>query len=85
MKPLLQLFGLVLEDIWKMQNKSSKITKFRKEMETIRKTIEDPKKCDDKLSKMRDKEVKTLLFDKYLRDTNNTKEGNQSIAKFYSK
>ena len=84
MKPLLQLFGLVLEDIWKMQHKTSKISKFRKEIETVRKTIEDPKKAEDKITKLKDKEVKTLLFDKYLRETNNSKEGNQSLVKFFA-
>jgi hypothetical protein len=26
-----------------------------------------------------------LIFDKYLRETNNAKEGNQSVAKFFTK
>lgn len=83
MKPLLQLFGLVLEDIWKMQHKTSKISKFKKEIDVVKKTIEDPKKAEDKINKLKDKEVKTLLFDKYLRETNNSKEGNQSLSKFF--
>ena len=29
--------------------------------------------------------TKALLFDKYLRETNNEKQGNQSLTKFYSK
>jgi len=85
MKPLLQLFGLVLEDIWKMQNKSSKISKFRKEITDLRKEYDDYKKFEEKLSKIRDKEVKALIFDKYLRETNNAKDGNQSVAKFFIK
>ena len=85
MKPLLQLFGLVLEDIWRMQNKSSKISKFRREIAELRREQEDNKKFEDKLAKMKDKEVKTLIFDKYLRETNNIKEGNQSVAKFFTK
>jgi hypothetical protein len=85
MKPLLQLFGLVLEDIWRMQNKSSKISKFRREIAELRREQEDNKKFEDKHAKMKDKEVKTLIFDKYLRETNNAKEGNQSVAKFFTK
>ena len=85
MKPLLQLFGLVLDDIWRMQNKSAKISKFKKEIAEVRKTIEDNKKFEEKLSKLRDKEVKTLIFDKYLRETNNAKEGNQSVMNFFGK
>jgi DNA polymerase elongation subunit (family B) len=85
MKPLLQLFGLVLDDIWRMQNKSAKISKFKKEITEVRKTIEDNKKFEEKLAKLRDKEVKTLIFDKYLRETNNAKEGNQSVMNFFGK
>jgi phosphopantetheine adenylyltransferase len=85
MKPLLQLFGLVLDDIWRMQNKSTKISKFKKEIAEVRKTIEDNKKFEEKLTKLRDKEVKTLIFDKYLRETNNAKEGNQSVMNFFGK
>ena len=66
-----------------MQNKSSKIIKFKREIDVLRKTIEDPKKFDEKLSKMKDKEVKVLIFDKFLRETNNSKEGNQSIKRFF--
>ena len=85
MKPLLQLFGLVLEDVWRMQNKASKISKFRKEIAQLRLDQEDNKKFEDKQAKLKDKEVKTLIFDKYLRETNNAKEGNQSVAKFFIK
>jgi DNA polymerase elongation subunit (family B) len=83
MKPLLQLFGLVLNDIWKMQNKTTKILKFQKEIEKVRIEIEDNKKYDEKVSKLKNKEVQILLFDKYLRDTNNAKDGNQSISKLF--
>jgi DNA polymerase elongation subunit (family B) len=84
MKPLQQLFALVLEKIWDLQNKRSKISKFKKEIETLRKTTE-PEKFEDKLDQMKNKEVKALLFDEYLRVTNNEKEGNQSLTKFFGK
>jgi DNA polymerase elongation subunit (family B) len=84
MKPLQQLFALVLEKIWDLQNKKSKIAKFKKEIETLRKTVE-PEKFDDKLEQTKNKEVKALLFDEYLRVTNNEKEGNQSLTKFFGK
>jgi DNA polymerase elongation subunit (family B) len=82
MKPTQQLFSLVLEKIWEMQNKRSKILKFRKEVEALRKKT-DPEKFDDKLNDMKDKEVKVLLFDEYLRETNNEKQGNQSLTKYF--
>ena len=83
MKPLLQLFGLVLEDIWKMQNKNAKIAKFRRELETVRRDISDDKKYEEKVTKLKNKEVQALIFDKYLRDTNNTKDKNQTVMKFF--
>ena len=84
MKPVQQLFALVLEKIWLMQNKLSKISKFKKDVELLRKNT-DPEKFEDKLEQMRNKEVKVLLFDEYLRETNNEKVGNQSLTKFFKK
>ena len=85
MKPLLQLFGLVLEEIWMTQKppRRAKVSNFRKEINDIRDEITDYKKCEEKMAKIKDKEVKLLIFDKYLRETNNAKEGNQSVAKFF--
>ncbi len=86
MKPLLQLFGLVLEDIWKMQGKESKVSKFKREVADLKKEYaNDDEKFQDKLTKIKDKEVKALLFDKYLRETNNAKAGNQAITGFFTK
>jgi DNA polymerase elongation subunit (family B) len=84
MKPVQQLFALVLEKIWEMQNKKPKIVKFKKDVEILRKNT-DPEKFEDKLEQMRNKEVKALLFDEYLRETNNEKEGVQSLTKFFNK
>jgi DNA polymerase elongation subunit (family B) len=86
MKPVQQVFALVLEKIWKMQKKESKLISFKKEIDTLKKMFyDDPEKLENKIEQMRNKEVKTLLFDKYLRETNNEKEGNQSLTKFFKK
>ena len=85
MKPVQQVFALVLEKIWEMQNKKAKILRFKKEVETLRKSMEDEDKFEDKLEQMRCKEIKTLLFDDYLRETNNEKQGNQSLTKYFVK
>ena len=61
----------------------AKVSNFRKEINDIRNEITDYKKCEEKMAKIKDKEVKLLIFDKYLRETNNAKEGNQSVAKFF--
>jgi hypothetical protein len=86
MKPLLQLFGLVLKDIWLSQKppRRAKVTKLQEAIDKIKLETEDEKKCDKKISKIKDKEVEELIFAKYLRDTNNAKSGNQSVAKFFT-
>ena len=84
MKPVQQLFALVLEKIWKMQNKIPKIKQFKKDVELLRKNT-DPDKFEDKLEQLKNKEVKSLLFDEYLRETNNEKSGVQSLTKFFIK
>jgi len=84
MKPVLQLFGLVLEDIWRMQKRAIKISKFQEEVEELKATVENEEKLAEKIEKIRHKEVKALLFDKYLRETNNAKEGNRSIVAWFT-
>lgn len=83
MKPVQQLFALVLEDIWKSQKKLSKLNMYKKTVESLKKEyINDPNKFEEKLEDYRCKEIKILLFDNYLRETNNIKEGNLSIMNF---
>ena len=55
-------------------------------VESLRKEyIDDSGKFEEKLEAMRCKEIKALLFDEYLRVTNNEKEGVQSLTKFFIK
>jgi hypothetical protein len=84
MKPVQQVFALVLEKIWQQNNKMPKISKFKKEVENLRKTVEKDK-FEDKLEQLKNKEVKILLFDEHLRETMNEKEGVQSLTKFFTK
>ena len=83
MKPVQQVFALVLEKIWENSKKASKIKRFKSEVEALRKTT-SPEKFEDKLEQLKNKEVKALLFDEYLRKTTNEKEGNQSLKKFFT-
>jgi DNA polymerase elongation subunit (family B) len=86
MKPVQQLFALVLEKIWEMNKKIPKIKQFKKVVETLkREHIDNLEKFEDKLETLRCKEIKTLLFDEYLRETNNEKAGLQNVAKFFTK
>ena len=82
MKPLQQLFSLVLENIWKLRNNNTKMIQFRKDIETLKRSTE-PDKLEEKIDNLKNKEVKVLLFDDYLRKTNNEKLGNQSITKWF--
>jgi DNA polymerase elongation subunit (family B) len=82
MKPIQQLFALVLEDIWREENKTLKIRQFKKECSVLRKGNDD-ESYHKKLETLKNKEVKTLLFDDYLRVTNNEKEGMKSLKGYF--
>jgi DNA polymerase elongation subunit (family B) len=82
MKPVQQVFALVLEKIWTMQNKKTKLVKFKNEVKSLEASC-DPEKFEDKLEQLKNKEVKALLFDEYLRETNNAKAGTQALTSFF--
>ena len=82
MKPVLQVFGLVLEKIWLLQGKTAKIKQFRQEVAMMKKN-NPVEKWDDKLETMRNKELEELLFREFLRETQNAKTGNQAITGFF--
>jgi len=84
MKPVQQVFALVLEKIWEQQNKKPKIMRYKKDVEILRRDT-DEEKFADKLDQLRNKEVKALLFDEYLREINNDNQGVQSLTKFFTK
>lgn len=86
MKPVQQVFALVLEKIWVMQKKIIKIKQFKKEVEKLRNEYSDNnEKFEEKFEALRCKEIKKLLFDEYLRETNNEKSGVQSLTNFFTK
>jgi hypothetical protein len=86
MKPVQQVFALVLEKIWEMNKKIPKIKQFKKAIQALRGEYSDnSEKFEEKLEAMRCKEIKGLLFDEYLRETNNEKSGVQSLTKFFEK
>jgi DNA polymerase elongation subunit (family B) len=84
MKPIQQLFSLVLPQIWTLQGRVSKIQQLSQDISDLtRKT--DPSKLADKIDALKNKEVKSLLFDDYLRKTLNEKAGNQPLTKWFGK
>jgi len=78
------LFSLVLEKMWANSKKISKMKQFKTEVDSLRASL-DPDKFETKLEQLKTKEVKALLFDNYLRVTNNAKLGNQSMKLFLIK
>jgi DNA polymerase elongation subunit (family B) len=87
MKPLLQLFGLVLEELWLSQKppRRAKVTQLKREIQSIKDLELEEKKEEKKVNNLKEKEVQQLIFEKYLRETNNNKQKNQSVTKFFNK
>jgi len=81
MKPVQQVFALVLEDIDAFKRKKRN---FQMKIDTLKHTIDDDGKLSAKIDDLRNKEVKALLFDKYLRETDNMKNNMKSITSFFA-
>jgi DNA polymerase elongation subunit (family B) len=84
MKPVQQLFALVLEQMKDFKKKKGHtLHKWKKELEALRDEYPDEEKYKEKEEALRNKEVKSLLFEPYLRCTNNMKNGNNAITNFF--
>jgi len=84
MKPLLQVFALVLEKMSAFKKrKGHTLRTWRDELTKMRKEYPDDIQYQKKEQMLRNKEVKILLFDDFLRITDNIKKGNQSITSFF--
>jgi DNA polymerase elongation subunit (family B) len=82
MKPVQQLFSLVLNQIWDLQNKKAKKVKFMKELEDWTGKIgDDKKKVAKKIEMLKNREVKVLLFDEFLVEQSHTSK----ISAFFGK
>jgi DNA polymerase delta subunit 1 len=85
MKPIQQLFALVLEQMKDFKKKKGHtLRSWKKALEDLHSEYPDPDKYKDKEDTLRNKEVKALLFDPYLRHTNNMKNGNSAITGFFT-
>jgi DNA polymerase elongation subunit (family B) len=86
MKPLQQLFGLAIEQIWTLQNKSSPLKMFKIDVDKLQ--IEcgnDLELYMKKREKLCSSKVKTLLFDPVLDKIYNEKNRIQPITAFFAK
>ena len=84
MKPVQQLFALVLEDIPGFKRRKEAL-KDRIELEASRIGSDNPEALQTKITKLRENEVKELLFDEFLIQATNTANKNRSIKDFFKK
>jgi DNA polymerase elongation subunit (family B) len=86
MKPLQQLFGLAIEQIWELQHKSLAIKTFKKDMMTLKKeTGDDIEIFMKKREKYTSAKIKALLFDKFLEKIFNQQNGVRTMNEFFVK
>jgi len=78
MKPLQQLFGLALDQIWGNKKKG---IEHRKDLEKLRKEFTDIEIYMKKREKLCSQKVKCLIFDKFLIEIENKRNG-QRVLKF---
>ena len=81
MKPVQQLFALVLEQLPAFQKKKGQ---FEIDVWTATAHMEDEVKREKKITEMRHKEVKSLLFDEFLVKADNLNKGNRAITDWFS-
>jgi DNA polymerase elongation subunit (family B) len=81
MKPVQQVFALILEQIPSFRRKKAA---FKRQCEYLKQEFKsDPTKYQKKEEQLRNKEVKALLFADSLRQADNIKKGQKSIKKFF--
>ena len=84
MKPLQQLFGLAVEQIWEHQNKKSALNTFRRDVAKLQSEFPDLEIFMKKKEKLCSAKVKVLLFDKFLEKIHNKQNQIQQITGFFT-
>jgi DNA polymerase elongation subunit (family B) len=84
MKPLQQLFGLAIEQIWTLQKKMAPIKTFKKDMEALNAEVGgDIEAFMKKKEKYTSAKIKILLFDKFLTKVLNAQNGVRTMDGFF--
>lgn len=83
MKPLQQLYGLALDQIWEKQGKRTAIKSHKKELEDLEKESGSFEEYMKKREKLCSRKVKVLIFDKYLTEIYNRANGVRQISAFF--
>jgi DNA polymerase elongation subunit (family B) len=84
MKPLQQLFGLALEQIYALQKKTSAVKNVRKEYAKLENEESNLEILMKKREKYSSAKIKSLLFEKYLTKINHKRNNLQAITKFFN-
>jgi DNA polymerase elongation subunit (family B) len=82
MKPVLQVFALVLDDLPGFKEKLGKQRRFYRDVETYREKLTE-EKFKNKEEQLKNKQVKALLFDKYLQMCDTKKDNQRTIKDFF--
>jgi len=80
MKPVQQVFALVLEDIPSFENKKKR---FIERITRMKKRYIDDEKYNEQVQKIRNREVKQLIFDEFIARCDNVKNNQSSIFKYF--
>jgi DNA polymerase elongation subunit (family B) len=84
MKPLQQLFGLAIEQIWELNNKKTAIAAFKKDMAVLSAdTNGDIEAFMKKREKYTSAKVKSILFDKFLEKIYNQQNGIRTMNQYF--
>ena len=80
MKPVLQIYSLVLNDMPQFQKRKKM---FQRKLIRLREEMEDHEKYQKKAQQWKDKEVESILFQKYLIINKNRENNNTMITSFF--
>jgi len=84
MKPLQQLFGLALEQIYELQRKTTALKTVKKDIAKLEKEEPDLEIFMKKREKYTSAKIKTLLFEKFLTKISHKRNHMQSITNFFA-
>ena len=81
MKPILQIYALVLYDLPGFKNKDGKIRRFKRDLDQFKREL-TPEKYLEKEEKLKTKEVQKMLFDSYIKKCKEIKRTTHDITGF---
>ena len=79
MKPLQQLFGLILENISEFK---PQVSRFKRQINSFKRKYKDVKKLQTQEDKLRNTAVKKLIFNSALLQVHNEQSGQNNILKY---